>query len=114
MFDNAHRPEVYVGSADWMPRNLHRRIEVVFPIEDGRLRDRVMEEILETELVDNTKARVLRPDGSYWIPPRAKAAKVRRAQAEFIERVHARKAVPKARRLNGTDKLLPRPRPRMP
>jgi polyphosphate kinase len=112
MFDNAHRPEVYVGSADWMPRNLHRRIEVVFPIEDGRLRDRVMEEILETELVDNTKARVLRPDGSYWIPPRPKAAKVRRAQAEFIERVHARRTVPKARRPSGTDKLLPRPRPR--
>ncbi|MBN8248841.1 MAG: polyphosphate kinase 1, partial [Verrucomicrobia bacterium] len=41
-FDNGHCPEVYVGSADWMPRNLHRRIEVVFPIEDGRLREQLL------------------------------------------------------------------------
>ncbi len=111
MFDNGHRPEVYVGSADWMPRNLHRRIEVVFPVEDGRLRDRIIDEILETELVDNTKARVLRSDGTYWIPPRPKGARVRRAQAEFIERALREKVSPRSRRRSVDDKLLPRPRP---
>ena len=39
-FENACQPEVFVGSADWMPRNFFRRIEVVFPIEDGNLRER--------------------------------------------------------------------------
>lgn len=111
-FDNAHRPEVFVGSADWMPRNLHRRIEVVFPVEDGRLRDRIIEDLLETELVDNTKARQLRPDGSYWIPPRVKGAKVRRAQSEFMARAEASKAgLTKTRFRNPKDKLLPKPRP---
>ena len=45
-FENACQPEVFVGSADWMPRNFFRRIEVVFPIEDGNLRERVIREIL--------------------------------------------------------------------
>src|SRR5690606_14284795 len=45
-FENAANPRVFLGSADWMPRNFFRRIEVVFPIEDGVLRDRLINEIL--------------------------------------------------------------------
>ena len=45
-FENACQPEIFVGSADWMPRNFYRRIEVIFPIEDGNLRERVTSELL--------------------------------------------------------------------
>jgi polyphosphate kinase len=54
-FENACQPEVFLGSADWMPRNLLRRIEVVFPIEDGVLRERVKSELLDLPLSDNLK-----------------------------------------------------------
>ncbi len=64
-FENACQPEVFAGSADLMPRNLFRRIEVVFPIEDGNLRERVISEILAVTLADNVKARFLRADGTY-------------------------------------------------
>jgi polyphosphate kinase len=83
-FENACQPEVFVGSADWMPRNLFRRIEVVFPIEDGNLRERIISEILGTSLADNAKARFLQPDGSYRRPDPAKGEKSRRSQAEFM------------------------------
>ncbi len=111
-FDNGHQPEVYLGSADWMPRNLHRRIEVAFPVEDGRLRNRIIDEILEIELGDNTKARQLRSDGTYWIPPRSRGTPPRRAQAEFIARALAMKTgTSRSRGRVGSDKLLPKPRP---
>jgi polyphosphate kinase len=64
-FENGCRPEVFVSSADWMPRNLFRRIEVAFPVEDGNLRDRIINEIMAVSLADNTKARLLQPDGTY-------------------------------------------------
>ena len=51
------------GSADWMPRNFFRRIEVVFPIEDGNLRERVISELLALPLRDNVKARIMRRTG---------------------------------------------------
>ena len=56
--------EVYMGSADWMPRNLDRRVEIVFPVEDPDLKKEVME-VLEIQLADNTKAQFLQPDGTY-------------------------------------------------
>jgi polyphosphate kinase len=64
-FENGGNPEVYIGSADWMDRNLIRRVEVVFPIEVPELKKRLIEEILYTSLNDNVKARQLLPDGSY-------------------------------------------------
>ena len=64
-FDNGGKREVYLSSADWMPRNFQRRVEVMFPIEDEGLRDRVIDEILAIALADNVKARRLGPDGSY-------------------------------------------------
>jgi polyphosphate kinase len=63
-FENAGDPDIYLGSADWMPRNFYRRIEVVFPVTDDRLRMRIHEEILETTLRDTT-AKELRPNGAY-------------------------------------------------
>ena len=53
-----------MGSADWMPRNLDRRVEIMFPILDGELREKAMH-ILQVQLDDNLKAHVLQPDGTY-------------------------------------------------
>ncbi|CAF0695418.1 Polyphosphate kinase [Candidatus Methylacidithermus pantelleriae] len=64
-FLHGGNPLVYAGSADWMPRNLYRRVEVVFPIEEPELKTRIEEEILASYLKDCGKARELRPDGSY-------------------------------------------------
>ncbi len=63
-FENAGSPKIYMGSADWMPRNLDRRIELVFPIEDPDLKERAFG-ILDTFLHDNTNARYMLPDTSY-------------------------------------------------
>jgi polyphosphate kinase len=83
-FENACRPEVFVGSADWMPRNFFRRIETIFPIEDGRLRDRVIHELLGLPLADNVKARELQANGLYRRATGAKRTTPRRSQVEFI------------------------------
>ena len=83
-FENACQPEVFAGSADWMPRNLFRRIEVVFPIEDGNLRERIISEILAVTLADNVKARFLRPDGTYRSDKPGNGNRARRSQTEFI------------------------------
>jgi polyphosphate kinase len=83
-FENACQPEIFVGSADWMPRNLFRRIEVVFPIEDGNLSDRVFREILGIQLADNTKARFLGANGIYRRAKIAAGEKPRRCQTEFM------------------------------
>lgn len=66
-FQNARgeHPEVFIGSADWMSRNFHRRIEVVFPIEDPALRERIVTEVLENYLRDNSTAKQLLPTGAY-------------------------------------------------
>jgi polyphosphate kinase len=63
-FENGGEPEVYCASADWMDRNLHRRIEVAFPVEAGELKNRVLDE-LKLYLDDDMQAWVLSPDGSY-------------------------------------------------
>jgi polyphosphate kinase len=57
--------EIYTGSADWMPRNLYERVEVLTPVRDTLLRERIRREILEAYLADNVKARFLQRDGSY-------------------------------------------------
>ncbi len=84
-FENACRHEVFMGSADWMPRNFFKRIEVVFPVEDGVIRDRVVRELFEVTLRDNEKARFLGARSLYAKrQPRAKTAR-RRSQADFME-----------------------------
>ena len=64
-FQNSGEEEIYLGSADWMPRNLYERVEVVFPLRDPLLRDRVKNEILAAYLADNVKARILQRGGRY-------------------------------------------------
>ena len=64
-FENGGTPDVYLGSADWMPRNFFRRIEVMFPVEDARLKSRLTDELLQLVLRDNVKARQLQADGTY-------------------------------------------------
>lgn len=64
-FVNGGNEEVFIGSADWMSRNLDRRVEVVFPVRDERIRERIVREVLEIPLQDNAKMRWLQPDGSY-------------------------------------------------
>ena len=68
-----------------MPRNFFRRIEVAFPIEDGRIADRLISEILSTSFADNQKAHELRADGSYRRVRRAKEDGARRSQEEFMQ-----------------------------
>jgi polyphosphate kinase len=77
-FENGGDPEVYLGSADWMPRNLHERVEVMFPLKNPLLRDRVVHEILAAYMADNLKARFLQKDGRYlrsWQSPRGRSRK---------------------------------------
>jgi polyphosphate kinase len=64
-FANGGDEEIYTGSADWMHRNLDRRVEAILPINDARLRQYIKEEILETYLKDNVNAQLLNADGTY-------------------------------------------------
>jgi polyphosphate kinase len=64
-FANAGEEEVYLGSADWMPRNINRRVEILFPVEDRRLVRRLHDELLMTYLKDTRNARIMQADGSY-------------------------------------------------
>jgi polyphosphate kinase len=64
VFRNGGNAEVYISSADWMPRNLDRRIELMFPVVQDSLRKRVIASV-EAQFADNQKARLLKPDGSY-------------------------------------------------
>jgi polyphosphate kinase len=85
-FENGGDPEVYLGSADWMPRNLHERVEVLFPLHSPLLRDRVVHEILAAYLADNVKARFLQTDGRYlrpWQSPRGRSKRAPRGSAAF-------------------------------
>jgi polyphosphate kinase len=70
-FANGGEEEIYMGSADWMPRNLYERVEVLVPLRDEMLRERVRHEILDAYLSDNRKARILLKDATYiraWQP----------------------------------------------
>ncbi len=64
-FAGGGNEEIYIGSADWMHRNLDKRVEAVVPIKDARLRKNIREEILDVYLKDNSNAQILNADGSY-------------------------------------------------
>ncbi|MGB1557874.1 MAG: polyphosphate kinase 1 [Oceanococcaceae bacterium] len=84
-FENAGSPEVYCSSADFMERNFFRRVEVMFPVEDSRSRDRVVRE-LKFYLADESQAWLLQSDGSYErLQPKEGRRKVRAAQARLLE-----------------------------
>ncbi len=84
-FENAGVPEVWVTSADWMPRNFFKRIEVAFPLVDGRHRDRVIHEVLALSLSDNVKARLLQSDGTYLLAKAGPGEAPIRSQACFMD-----------------------------
>ena len=64
-FENNGNPEVFLGSADWMPRNLLRRVEILCPVEDPELIQRISSELLSICLADSVKSRIIQPDGSH-------------------------------------------------
>lgn len=97
-FENACQPEVFVGSADWMPRNFFKRIETVFPVEDGALRDRIVSEVLSISLADNCRASILQPDGSYKPAQLRKGAPLHRSQSEFIDLALEKNSSPRKRK----------------
>ena len=77
--------KVYISSADWMPRNFFRRVEIMVPIETPALVTRILREIIPVYLADNTRARVMAPDGSFrLIQPAAGEAPVR-CQTYFLD-----------------------------
>jgi polyphosphate kinase len=90
-FQNDGQPEVFLSSADWMPRNFRRRVELMFPIEDPGLRARIIDRILAVVLSDNVKARELEPDGTYRRIKPKPGEPVIRSQNEFqnMAREHA-------------------------
>jgi polyphosphate kinase len=89
-FGNDGQDEVYLASADWMPRNFRRRVEVMWPIDDETLRQRVLEEILGTMWADNCKSWELQADGSYNRVPPDKDGALVRGQVRFMEAARER------------------------
>ncbi len=83
-FGNGGDPQVYIGSADWMDRNLSRRVEAMFPIEPPDLKKRLIDEVLATCLGDNVKARRMLPDGCYERVASGSEKRVR-SQERFLE-----------------------------
>ena len=79
-FANGGEDEIYLGSADWMPRNLFERCEVVFPVRDAAARTRIHDEILPAYLADTIKARIQQQDGTYL-----RAAKLDKDAPAFLE-----------------------------
>jgi polyphosphate kinase len=110
-FENASQPEIYLSTADWMPRNFFRRIEVAFPVENGGLRDRIINELLRLTLADNTKARFLRADGSYVQARPQRGEKSHRSQFASIDLATnpRRSKTDRAKRKYTEVKLAPNP-----
>jgi polyphosphate kinase len=84
-FGNGGDPQVYVGSADWMDRNLSRRVEVVWPVEQADLKQRLIQEISAVSLADNVKARELLADGSHRRVTAPPGQPRLRSQERFME-----------------------------
>jgi polyphosphate kinase len=102
-FENDGHPEIYMGSSDWMPRNLDRRVEIVFPVLDEALQEKAYH-VLEVELEDNVKARILKPDGSFErIDKRGKV--LVNSQKQFAEEAAA--AVPKIHAAANERRFIP-------
>ncbi len=100
IFESGGAKEVYCASADWMQRNFHRRVEVMFPIEDESLKARVIDEVFRISWEDDCKASSLAPDGSYARERTDDPRSPRRSQTRFLRRARdvAELADAKARR----------------
>jgi polyphosphate kinase len=106
-FENGGEPRVYLASADWMPRNFYRRVELAFPIDAPVLRDEIIHEVLPRFLTDHGKARELQADGSYVRLKPEDGENPAQAQAQFREqsRKQAKKLAEKQR--EGKLRLMP-------
>ncbi|MDR1770712.1 MAG: RNA degradosome polyphosphate kinase [Hungatella sp.] len=82
-FENDNSPELYMGSADWMPRNLDRRVEIMFPVEDEILTEQILH-VLKVQFQDNVKAHILKSDGTYEKPDKRGKVLVN-SQEQFCE-----------------------------
>src|SRR5438270_26139 len=106
-FEYAGQPDVYLSSADWMPRNFYRRVEIAFPIDAPGPREEMVNDILPSLLNDQVKARELQPDGRYVRLRPAEGAARSQAQLHFRERSRqARKAAAELQAKSGV-KLIP-------
>jgi polyphosphate kinase len=96
--------KIFLASADWMPRNFYRRVEVMFPIEAEPLKQRILNEIIPTYLNDNVKARVLQADGTYVRVKSEAGDPAYRSQEEFLK-LHLALSPEKVHTTNGSAAL---------
>jgi polyphosphate kinase len=106
-FENAGDRLVYLSSADWMPRNFFRRIEVAFPIETPALRDQIINDVIPTILHDRVKARELQPDGTYRRLKPEGPEPSRQAQWQFREVSRERTKIAGSKKKARADRLIP-------
>jgi polyphosphate kinase len=110
-FKNGGQEEVFCSSADWMPRNFRRRVEVMYPILDNTLQRRVVDEILGTMQNDNLKGWRLRPDGTYQrVKPTG--SEPLRSQQRFMELARERARESESLLSLGSRQLLTAPQTR--
>jgi polyphosphate kinase len=84
VFGAGDKTEVFLSSADWMPRNFLRRVEVMFPVEDPEIRNRVLQDVIGSAMQDGLKGRRLQTDGTY-LPPDGSGSKTR-SQAALLDK----------------------------
>jgi len=84
VFGEGEQAEVYIASADWMPRNFRRRVEIVFPLLEPVLKQRILTNLVPIYLGDNVKAKQMQPDGSYRRVTVEPGAPALRAQLKFL------------------------------
>ncbi|PQV63395.1 polyphosphate kinase [Abditibacterium utsteinense] len=111
-FHNGGNEEILCGSADWMPRNFFRRVEIIYPILDGALRERIKSEILLPALADNIKAREILPDGTHKSVERAPNEAKFGFQASLLARQKQNSAPPR-QSAPGALQLTPRVAPQI-
>ncbi len=85
IFGEGSKKQVFLSSADWMPRNFERRVEVMFPIEDPEIKQRICNEIVPIYLNDNMRARILQTDGTYVRAKAWNGESAHRSQYELLE-----------------------------
>jgi polyphosphate kinase len=105
-FANGGKDEVYLGSADWMPRNFHRRVEAMLPVDDQVIRARLID-ISQLQMADNVKNWALKPDGKYERVQAKPGAPMVRCQAKYIEMTRDRVKAAETAVTGGRFHLLP-------
>ncbi len=112
-FANGGEEELFCSSADWMPRNFRRRVEVMFPLLDDTVKRRVYTEVLGTMLADNVKSWSLGPDGTYARVDAGEDSPELRSQVRFMELARERAREAESRLSLGSRQLVPVPSPRL-